>query len=546
MSGWDRRQLGALLTVRRKLTFRQFRGQHGEIAAAILIAIFAIPIPIILAIFAGIGFLQAPEPWPAQLLGTLFFALWLAWLLFPIFTSPFNDSLDISRLLVHPIRPSTLVAAMALGTVYDYMTVLTAPFVVAVLVAWAGVPTFALVVVAVALAYFHMVVAGQVVATTLAGIMSSRRFRDVMLILGTLTGLTLWSMQFWVRGLEGVVDVESLKESAKHWRPLSVLRWTPPGACAQAIVDASRGGWLTAFAWLGYAAVALTALATLWWRLLHRAMTNGGALFSLPDQQMASARRAQRAGVLRWLPSQMRELVRKEMLLMWRAPRRRMGLFQALVMPMVFLVVFFRDGVDARGLSFVPVGWMMFVCWTGFQNLLGVEGTGLTTVLLSPLPRSRLFLSKLVAFGLITVIPLALITAALVWLGAGEMTLLGLSSAAVVIAAWSAVGGFISVKLPVRVPDDAKRGSWKKEGGLAAGLVLAIIAPLFMGLIISPALVPHILAVLNPNAWLTILAFVWGVAYAVVVARFGANVAGRTLLSSEPEIVAKLELGKTA
>ena len=69
-----------------------------------------------------------------------FFALWLAWLLFPIFTSPFNDSLDISRLLVHPIRPRTLVAAMTLGTVYDYMTVLTAPFVVAVLVVWAGEP----------------------------------------------------------------------------------------------------------------------------------------------------------------------------------------------------------------------------------------------------------------------------------------------------------------------------------------------------------------------------------------------------------------------
>jgi ABC-2 type transport system permease protein len=493
------------------------------------------------------GYLKAPEPWPAQILGMVLTALWIGWVMYPAFISPFNDSIDIRRLLVYPIRPRTLSSSILVGTLYDYSTLFTAPFFVAIILAWAMSPAIVLVLVAIALAYLHMAVIAQLVATTLTGVLQSRRFRDVMLVGGMLVGLSLWSVRFWSDDIGGFVRGHAGDDLFADLRPLEFLRWTPPGSAAHAIVDAAAGRWKDSAVWISYSAGLLAALGWVWWRVLVRVSVRGGALFSLPAEKVSTVG-AGRKGfdkLLRWLRPQTRELVIKELRLLWRTPRRRMQLLQAFVMPAVLGALHFRDGLPEAGLGFFPVVLALFIGMITFQNMVGLEGAGLTSVLLSPLPRHELFRAKGIALGLVAGVPMTVVGVVLFGVTGDVSGLAGLGTAFAVGAAILTASSMVSIKFPIKVSDDNKRGSGSGGGGLVAGLMVGLVVPLTTAFLSAPAWAVLIIGVVAGSAPVTIVAGVVGVVYGVILFRYGTRLAGKTFLSDERNIYVSLDLGKS-
>ncbi len=548
LTSTNRNQFRELFRLRRRLTFRQFRRRPGDAAAGIIIAIFTIPLPIILGVITGVAYLAAPEPWPARLLYIIVNILWVIWLLLPVLFSPFNEATDLRRLITYPIRPGVLTAALLAGALYDIASLFTAPLLLAILVGWMFGPAFLVVIVAVVLVYFHLVVTSQLVSTTLAGILHSRRFRDVLFITGTTLGLIAWSAQFWGRHMGGNLEQFRGSGEATGVLILEILRWTPPGACAEAITRATSGDWLGAAAWLGYSAVLLAVAAFVWWRILVRVTMQGGILFTLPDKKTPRDRRfVVRTNLLHWLPDQIRELVRKELKLIWRTPKQRMRMLQSILMPAV--VVFFlmyRQMNSENVLWLAPPAFVVLVSLILYQNTLGNEGTGLAALVLSPLPRYKLFLAKELTLGLIIAVPLALATGFGLWFARDLLVLDGMAAGLAVVGGLMMGVNLLSIMFPVRMTDDDKRGLRSGQMGLAANLLYIAGVPLVAGIVSSPVWGLLIVTAHFDLTVLKIATIVFGVLYAAFLWWAAARLAGRVLSAREHQVCESLELGKAS
>ena len=60
LTATNRKQFHELLTLRRRLTFRQFKRRPGEMVAGIIIAIFTIPIPLIMGVVSTAATVRTP------------------------------------------------------------------------------------------------------------------------------------------------------------------------------------------------------------------------------------------------------------------------------------------------------------------------------------------------------------------------------------------------------------------------------------------------------------------------------------------------------
>ncbi len=78
--GLDAARQQALWRVRVKLALRQFSRQPGKIVGLVISALFFVPLVLGAAFGSAIGYLNLPQPWPAQLLGGVLVLLWLIWI----------------------------------------------------------------------------------------------------------------------------------------------------------------------------------------------------------------------------------------------------------------------------------------------------------------------------------------------------------------------------------------------------------------------------------------------------------------------------------
>src|SRR5690606_38521215 len=124
-------------------------------------------------------------PWPGQLLGGVLVALWLIWIAASLLAYRPNEGLHVERLLVYPMRSRDLVAAQVLGTLFDLPTYFMLPLFIAILIGWGTTPALPVVLIALPLSYAHMVLGSQLVLVAVGGILSSRRFRDLAVVIFT-------------------------------------------------------------------------------------------------------------------------------------------------------------------------------------------------------------------------------------------------------------------------------------------------------------------------------------------------------------------------
>ena len=543
----DGAQFRALIELRRRLSFRRFKGRPQEAAVTIVFLLLALPLPFLIAFLTGHLYARLPHPWDAELLGVVATVLWMLWLFAPVFGASMNESPDLDRLLVLPVRRRVLIASAFAGSVFDYSTLLSVPFLAAAWISWVGggspwIPTVALLV-----TWAHLLVIGQLVSTVGSGLTRSRRFRDFATVAGSILGLAVFVIQIRSHGLgNGVRGVaERMRDADLH--PLDVLQWTPPGACVRAIERASAGETGAAALWLLGSLLMLVVLVLAWWRALDHITTHGEFSFGgrRSRRHERASSRDQLSRRIPGVPASVLVVAQTDVRLAWRTPRRRMQMMQGLLMPLVFGAVWLRGASASETITaFVPA---MFVSLMGsfwYQNVVAQDGRGVAVIFLSPLDRAAWFRGKVLAFAAMSVVPIVAMCVFAAWslpaLPAAVATLMALSAFAIS----SAVSTGFSARFVVRLPEDDRRA--KPSGQSVAGWMLSLVQPLLFSVLFGPVWIPVLVGMLAHRPAVALIAALAGVAYGWILFRVAMRNAGQVLVRNEPEMFHTLELGRTS
>ena len=556
-----RSQLGTLFRLRGKLTWRQFTRERGRIIGAIIVIIVFAPMIVAAAVGSATGYLSLEGQWPTALMGGVMVGLWFIWLMFPIIATSINESADITRLLIFPISRRDLILSTLLGTLFDYPTYLMLPLFIAVFIGFGFTSAFPVVILAILLCYGHMVLIGQFISVAIGGVLQSRRFRDVAIIIFSLLGSSCYFINLaFQSGIERLMDSLSpgqenaVAESFANFQPLNILQWFPTGAPARAVEQALAGSWLMALLWLVYSAVLLAALTWVWFQLMNRLATGGGFLIGgRPQEEKEKQVKVQtnRRSLLNMLPDDLAALVGKELRSAWRIPQRRVGLIQGLLLPVFMMGPFLASADFSGGISSFP-SWFgltmplyaLFLFWSTSQNMLAWEGRGLPALLLTPQPRWRLFLAKGMVFMLISGIPYLIVGGVVIGLlrnafsAFGVLTGFGMGISSLAV---TAVG---SVLFPIPINLEAKRtrGAFQSGGNFKTGCATVTIIPISIVVVNLPAVAMLGAAFYFSLTWLGAIAALFSIVYGLGILYAGSRLAGNLLLEREPELVATMKL----
>ena len=548
----DRVQLRALLGVRKRLAFRRFKGRPQEGALTLLFLLGMLPGPWFLAILSAVAYRRLAAPWDAELLAVILAVLWLLWLLMPVFDLSFNDSFDAWRLLAFPIRRRVMVAAMVLGTVFDYSALFALPFFAAALVSWVDPRTAVIVVPSLVLAYAILVTTGQLASTVFSGLSRSRRFRDA----GVAVAGVIWLLWMWLN-FGGTNPSHSFKglvaramEADIH--PMAWLQWTPVGACARAIERSHAGEPAVAAAWLGFGVAWFGLLGFLWWRSLERLATSGEFAFGRRRQSRERAARAVQEGQVArgrvfapvWMRGRMVELARVDLRLMWRNPRRRMRTLQAAALAVIILGMWMRDSLDSPFAVLMPAAFVGMTGMLAYQNLLAADGKGIGTIFLSPLARTDMFRSRALSFAVMVAAPVVAGCVLLGVVASPQSALVGGLLAVSLFLVFAAVCSGISARFTFPVQQDGKRSAG--EGYSSATLAVGILQPILVVVAWAPVWLLLLIALQYERPAMAVAVSLLGLVYGWIAFRLGMRWAGTALVDREPEHFLTLELGKSS
>lgn len=540
-------RLRTLLALRARLTWRQFSAERGRLFGLILSLLILLPLAIGAGVASALGYLYLPEPWPSQLLAAVLAGLWLVWIVLPLTAFSLNEGMDITRLLIYPIPRRELIAATLLGTLFDAPTYIMLPLFLAIVAGWATSPALILLPPVFLVAHAQMIFSSQSAVTALGGILSSRRVRDVFLIIGAIVGSSCYLLQ---RALQSLLQRFVAPEQLLALRVLPVLRWTPPGSLAQAIVAADAGAWGDALLWFGYGLLWAFLLGAFWWRLTSRLVTGGGFLFQLGGsraraQKQPRARRATRSWG--WIPADLQELMRKELRLIWRTPQRRIALLQGLIFPLIFVGMSALDSGPPEELppwlGLLLPAFAIFTAWIAGQNALGMEGKGLSAMFLTPVPRHRYWLAKGIVLTALSAAPALVL--GLVWLifRSSWQSIAGLLAIPGMTLATLSVTNLGSIFFPFPVRTEGRRVRGTRGGGCIAALGNAVLLPAAIVLAILPPALVLLAAQLLSTPWLGLAGGVFAMLYGVALfAGVGVVAPGRLTLQREAELIAATRL----
>ncbi len=546
-SGVATRQLRALFWNRGKLAMRLFTREKGRIIGAIITLLFVGPLVLGASIGTAFGYRLLPDHWPMQLLGGVFVIMWAIWLFAPIILSGVNEGADISRLLIYPVSRRTLLGSIVLGTVFDYTTYLMLPLFVAILI---GFPRqWAVVLLALLIAYGHLFVIGQLSQTLLVGLVQSRRFRDFGILIGALFGSTCY---MWQLGFQRWIENASLTDGERllSLRPLDTFQWFPTGALAKTIEQAQFGDWGNVALWLGYSIVWLVGLTAVWWILLERMTT--GQTFMLAkaskEEKQKKVSRQRAFNLLNWLPADIAQLFVKELKSIWRLPQRRVGLIQGVFFPFIMMGAFLFTGDSSSEVPpwmgyFIPF-YAFFMFWTNSMNMLGWEGYGLATLLLTPTPRQRIFVAKGMALMVVVGTPFLIISVLLANYVRSWQAYTGILTGITMGMTTIGVSAVASVLFPMRVKLEGKQTQQsllQTGGGCLTGIASVFLVPLIIWIVAIPAALPMAVAGFMERPLIATIGSVIVPAYGLFIAWGGTRLAGNLLTEREAEVFATLK-----
>ena len=209
------------------------------------------------------------QPASVDVTTVIFTTFAFGWLILPVFVFGLDGTLDPATLALYPLRTRPLAVGLLAASATGAWPLANLAGLLGVTVGLArGALGVLVAVIAVLLQVLFCIVLARFVTTGMAGLLRSRRGKDLAAFLVIpIVALYEFFTQVVPRvAAEGKVSVSSF-DGVDSW-----LRWLPPGLAAHAIGDASDGHPAAALARLALLAAVIVALGWLWVRSLGRAL----------------------------------------------------------------------------------------------------------------------------------------------------------------------------------------------------------------------------------------------------------------------------------
>ena len=532
LSEWSLRprQVGALLALRWKLGVRVYRRSVSAIIGLVALLFFTLFFAVSAGTLTAWGYLALPRVAAEQLLFGALGVLYIVWAVLPALQYSVNEGLDVSKLYTYPITRAERMVSLTVSTLFDPATIIILAVFAAVIVGWhAGAAATIVTVVALGLLYIHVVGASQFTLAVLVGLLRSRRYRDLSIIIFALmTVACSLSGQFATTLLRHIQGVQFLgRLDLGHY-----LQWSPPGMAARAIIAANTGHALGALLWL-LALFALTpVLFGAWAWVLDRGVTTpeGGSSATRKRRRAPATAAAPQPALSAALGMSLNDsdaetgalarphlispviaaIAVKDLRYFWRDPQIKASLLSSLVL---LFVVFAPDLTRQSGSSpdyfaqhlaglqplLAPLPALLIVL-TLSLNAFGLERQGLQSLFLTPARPIDVLWGKNLAVGIVAFTAQLVLIAAVCavtgdWNGMPLAIIEGGSATLALLGA----GNVTSVLVPLRVRQ-LRMGSnnISSENGCLRSVIslgalwgtLFALTPVFI-LLLLPALLEH-------------------------------------------------------
>ena len=568
----------SLLWLRWRITLRGYTRSWQRVVSLVFSLIFVLLIGGGLAVGSGAAYTALPRDAAVQILFVVLAGLYLAWAVLPLLQYNLNEGLDVTKLQAYPVTRGEQMVSLVIATLFDVSTLFILFFFLAIAVTWhATIPALVVTIVALALAYVHIVGFSQLILAALMGLMRSRRYRDLTVIFFALLGSSCWLIEQFVFARVGPALAMTDSSALANLRVDRFLQWTPPGAAARAIALADQGDYALAALWLLVLAALVPVLLILWARVLDhsivtaetaaapsgrraRRRSRASAPAPAPATTAVSVRAATQSAARSrpgMLSSAARAIAVKDLLYLWRDPQLKAALLSSIApMLLIFLPnlysgssVRYAHGYGALGGSFnlagpegvliAPLPALLIVTVLAL-NAFGLERQGLQTLFLFPIRPLDVFWGKNVAAGAVAFAAQIVLTVAKAAITGGwsyiPLALIGGLAALLVLLG---LGNATSVLFPFRTRQMrmGDNSSYSSEAGclrsvlsLATLLLGAILLIPVGGAIIIPLVFQHL-------AWFT-FTLPFALVYGLLLHQAPTRIVAPMLIRRAPEILA--------
>lgn len=438
----------------------------------------------------------------------LFFAVWVT---LPVVIFPLDENLDPQQLAVLPISHTQMVTGLAAASFVAPATV------VPILVLGANATVLSSgwwMIVPASIVYAGLLAVGsQLFSAAISAILRTRRGRDIatFLILGIAAGSF-----FIYRSISEAIEDQGLAASVLDSPIMDVAAFIPPVAAQRSIVEAADGDVVRALLFLVAATIGLLVMGYLWRKLL-------GWMLTTPPEGSRPAARARRSGFTSGLWGVVFTLARKELRFYVRDPRQRLvwtGTVIFVGLAVAGTIMGTTGLFDIRDNDWAPLMAPILVLFVGLPialNLFGWERNAASYLFVLPVTPRQLLVGKNLAVAVGLVIETVLLAVLLSWFtGFWQWTWLALPLTVSAVGCQLAVGNFVSVLTPLRLPREGTDvfAQSTEQGCLA--IVSQTVSFFSIGfLLVIPASVVALTVAFGNAipAWLTaLISIAWGVA----------------------------------
>ncbi len=526
--------VGVFASLKWRLVTSRLRAAKGSARVGIIIGLLVLLV-FLLFIAVGLGSLRLLPVFAVPIIVTLFTVQLVAWMVTPLLAFGVDETVDPARFALLPIRAQTLQRGLLVTSLIGFFpaanVVILIGAAVALGVPWSVLP-IALICAGVQLV--TCVVLSRAASTSMSGLMSSRRGRDLGMVVGLL--IFLLYMVF-VTVINNPGNGNALQDGTLT--VAAALQWLPPGALASLPGLIASGEFAKAAL---AAVIALVGLALSWWWwsvALQKSLT------TVPSTTAGSSPAGRGAGstsVGVGVRGTMRVVVDRDRVLVWRDPMRRMPwlLMGVLTLVWPFLVV------QGKGAVFA-VAFGAILCGAQAGNQYGVEGSGLWLHLQTIADRTRAR-GEVLGHAVVTVIPgtvIVLIAIAVQAIFRDDYdkipAAIGVCLGALLGA--TATASWLSAKLPYAQPQSRKSLFVSSVPGQKGRTVVASLGLMVGGILVAlPAAAVAALSLLVAGWWGWV-ALIVGPALGVVALWVAARMAAAMYLDRSPEIFAVVSAG---
>lgn len=553
----------ALLWLRWKLTVRGYTRSWRKIVGLIFTLLFLLWFAGAAGVTTGIAYHVFPRAAAMEVLFAVVTVLYGVWAILPLLQYNLNEGLDVTKLQTYPLTRGEQMVSLVLATFFDISTLFILALYVAIFLGWHATPgAAAITIVALIVAYLHTVGFSQLVLAGLMGILRSRRYRDLAVIVFAIAA------SFWSLGSQFLFGRVFRRLSFAHPESLGAihvdryLQWSPPGMAARAITLADSGHVAQALPWLIASAALVPLVLSLWARILERGITtaeSAGAsgsskparrrkIATLPVPRTVAAPRTPSVAVVsasrRRFTGPTLAIAWKDALYVWRDPQLKAALLSSLLataflfVPNLFSAS--ETGLNGRQAVIIAPVPALLVIMVLSLNALGLERQGLQTLFIFPVRSLDILFGKNLfagALSFVLEVILVVLKAALTdgWVEIPTALCLGLAAIFVMMAC----GNVTSVVAPfrtrtVRMGDTS---SFNSENGclrsiisiLALGVMLVLMLPVIASLTV-PIAIGH-------QPW-TVFTLPAAILYGVLLHQAATRMIAPMLQRRTPEILA--------